>query len=381
MAESKTRRWLLGSGLLVAGGVTGGAWSLLADTPDLWDQETPFLTDASVFYNKWDAKKRDPVFWVAAVTRSEINVLEWSGDGKDFSLEIGGDAAKGTVVITREEVLASAASQGSVALLKTMQCCGDGPEVRLASNAVWTGVPLRRFLDPWLGPRARRLRVHSPDGFTSNLRIEDLDTLDGRQTLLAFDLNGKSIPHARGGPVRLIVPDRFGFKNVKWPRRIEVTRQDQSWGNHEVDSGAGTDQGDMKLGSKILSPDLGKTNPTASVDLRPLVLRGVAFGGTEPIKKVQIRIGGQDQPWRTTKLPIPKELESNHEARRAWAARGRKWPLADVWTPWFFQWSPEKPGDYDVAVKASTAFAQQPQFDGNRLDSDSSWALGTIRVG
>ena len=380
MSDSKTRRWLLGSGLLATGGITGGAWWLLADTPDLWDKEVPFLTDASVFYNKWDAKKRDPVFWVAALTRPDVQVLEWSGDGEEFSLQIDGDAAKGTVVFTYEEILASATADGLVTLLKTMQCCGDGPEVRLASNAVWSGVPLRRLLDPLLGPGAKRLRVHSPDGFTSNLRISDLDTPDGRQTLLAFEMNGQRLPHARGGPVRLIVPDRFGFKNVKWPRRIEVTQEDGAWGNHEVDSGAGTDDGKMTLGSKILSPNLGKTNPSATIDIRPLVLRGVAFGGTEPIHRVQIRIGGPDQPWRTAKLPIPKELETHPEARRAWTERERKWPLPDVWTPWVFKWSPPEAGDYDVVVKASTSSAQQPEFDDDRLDADSSWALGTIRV-
>ncbi|MCO4769516.1 MAG: molybdopterin-dependent oxidoreductase [Deltaproteobacteria bacterium] len=375
-----TRRFVLASGAttLALGGAT--AWWLLADTPDLWDEQIPFLTDSSVFYNKWDAKKRDPVFWVAAATRPDINALEWRGDGEDFTLEIGGDAARSVVTITRDDVLASAASQGSVALLKTMRCSGDGPEIRLASNAVWTGVPLTRFLKAYIAPNAKRLRVHSPDGFTANLRIADLDTADGRQTLLAFYLNGQAIPHPRGGPVRLIVPDRYGFKNVKWPRRIEITRRDEPWGNHEVDTGAGTDAGTVQLGSKILSPDLRSTNPIAVTEIRPHILRGVAFGGREAIEKVQVRIGGRDQPWRTAKLPIPKELESHHEARRAFRDRGERWPLPDVWTPWFIPWTPDAPGDYDVAVKARTATAEQPEVDMDRLDADSSWALGTIRV-
>ena len=112
-----TRRFVLASGAttLAFGGFA--AWWLTADTPDAWGVETPFLTDASVFYNKWDAKKRDPVFWVAAATRDDINALEWSGDGEDFAMTVFGDAARSEVSVSRADILANAATRGSVALL------------------------------------------------------------------------------------------------------------------------------------------------------------------------------------------------------------------------------------------------------------------------
>ncbi len=376
-----TRRWVLGAGAGVITGSGLAAWWLTADTPDAWDQSIPFLTDASVFYNKWDAKKKDPAFWITAVTRPDVNVVDWRGDGEPFTMRIDGDAARGSVTVTREDVLRSAATRGSVALLKTMRCSGDRPGIRLASNAVWTGVPLRRFLDPQVTRAAKRLRIRAPDGFSAGLSLDALDTEDGRTVLLAFQLNGEFIPHARGGPVRLIVPDRFGFKNVKWPRHIEITSDDVPFGNHEVDTRAGTDDGHVTMGSKLLSPDLGATNPVAVTSLRPLVLRGVAFGGREAVEKVQVRFGGGDQPWRKAQIPRPKELELHHEVQRAWRDRGRLWPLPDVWTPWLYRWTPPGPGDYTVSVKATTeSGAAQPEVDTTHIDALSHWATGTIRV-
>jgi DMSO/TMAO reductase YedYZ molybdopterin-dependent catalytic subunit len=40
--------------------------------------------------------------------------------------------------------------------------------------------------------------------------------------LLAWELNGRPLIREQGAPLRLIVPDMYGYKNVKWVRRIEV---------------------------------------------------------------------------------------------------------------------------------------------------------------
>ena len=34
--------------------------------------------------------------------------------------------------------------------------------------------------------------------------------------MVAYRLNGGPIPLLRGGPVRLILPWGYGFKNIKW---------------------------------------------------------------------------------------------------------------------------------------------------------------------
>ena len=41
--------------------------------------------------------------------------------------------------------------------------------------------------------------------------------------MLADTLDGEPLPAEHGGPLRLVVPDQLGYKNVKWVERIEVT--------------------------------------------------------------------------------------------------------------------------------------------------------------
>jgi len=41
--------------------------------------------------------------------------------------------------------------------------------------------------------------------------------------LLAYKLNGEFLSGRRGGPVRMIVPEAYGFKSVKWLQRVVLT--------------------------------------------------------------------------------------------------------------------------------------------------------------
>ena len=376
----RSRRWLLGSGLALTAAGGGVGWFLYRDTPDGWQAPFSFLTDTSVFYDRWAAKKRDPRFWWAAVTQPELH--GWSGDGTPWRMVIDGDGVDRSLTIDAVALRAMADADGTVALLKTMRCSGDSWDSRLASNGVWTGVPLATLLArAGLSAGAKRIRITGHDGFTANLPVGGLRTGDGREVLVALELNGAALAHDRGGPARLVVPDRFGFKNVKWPARLEVTSDDSAWGNHEVDTLAGTDSGEVTLGSKILRPDLRRTNPIALAPLAPLVLAGVAFGGTSAVARVDVKLGA-DAPWGRARLPEPRELTEHAEVARAWARVGKRWPLADVWTPWTMHWSPKAAGDYAIQVRAKNwAGEAQPDRDRTRVDGESSVARGIVRIG
>src|SRR5262249_48026799 len=43
--------------------------------------------------------------------------------------------------------------------------------------------------------------------------------------MVAYRLNGEPIPLIRGGPVRLILPWAYGFKNIKWLQRFRLTHE------------------------------------------------------------------------------------------------------------------------------------------------------------
>ena len=59
----------------------------------------------------------------------------------------------------------------------------------------------------------------SPGGYTTSLTIADIEETD---PLLAYGVNGERLPDEQGFPLRLVVPDRYGYKWIKWVTGIEV---------------------------------------------------------------------------------------------------------------------------------------------------------------
>jgi len=51
------------------------------------------------------------------------------------------------------------------------------------------------------------------------------------QTLLAYEMNGKPLTEDHGAPLRLVIPVKYGIKNIKRIGRIEYTdiRPDDFW--------------------------------------------------------------------------------------------------------------------------------------------------------
>jgi DMSO/TMAO reductase YedYZ molybdopterin-dependent catalytic subunit len=74
-------------------------------------------------------------------------------------------------------------------------------------------------------PQARFVVVHGYDfGFTTNL---PLDAFAAEDALLADRHDGQPIPHAHGGPLRLVVPRLYAWKSAKWVSAIELVAEDR----------------------------------------------------------------------------------------------------------------------------------------------------------
>ena len=118
-----------------------------------------------------------------------------------------------------------------VRCIKTMQCLMDSPAGGLCSNGLWEGVALRDVLAR-LG-RLKDVRRVFYTGFfedpkhrfASSLSLSEvLETPPGHTPVfLALRLNGRPLPIERGGPVRMLVPEGYGFKSIKWLNRIVLT--------------------------------------------------------------------------------------------------------------------------------------------------------------
>ncbi|MCD0502120.1 molybdopterin-binding protein [Bordetella petrii] len=103
----------------------------------------------------------------------------------------------------------------------------------------WQGVALGRILDlARLKPGARYVVFHCADELEvtfdgSGRYYESIDLLDAYhpQTILAYAMNGKSLPVAHGAPLRLRVERQLGYKQAKYLMRIEVVSSfDALWG-------------------------------------------------------------------------------------------------------------------------------------------------------
>jgi DMSO/TMAO reductase YedYZ molybdopterin-dependent catalytic subunit len=71
---------------------------------------------------------------------------------------------------------------------------------------------------------AGHVTLHGADDYTTNLPLEAL--LDD-DVLLAHRVNGEILSPDHGGPVRLVVPKRYGWKSAKWITGIEFHIDDR----------------------------------------------------------------------------------------------------------------------------------------------------------
>jgi DMSO/TMAO reductase YedYZ molybdopterin-dependent catalytic subunit len=89
----------------------------------------------------------------------------------------------------------------------------------------WAGVATSDIIEA-VNPRvdARFVVLHSYDGYTTNLTLEDFAAPDA---LLAHSWQGEPLTREHGGPARLVVPHLYFWKSAKWLSRIEFTTHDK----------------------------------------------------------------------------------------------------------------------------------------------------------
>lgn len=88
----------------------------------------------------------------------------------------------------------------------------------------WTGVRVRDVLAP-AGVRstATHAVVTGAPAYSTNLLLDDLLRDD---VLLAWAHDGRALDDVHGGPLRLVVPARYGWKSVKWVTEIRLLDRD-----------------------------------------------------------------------------------------------------------------------------------------------------------
>ncbi|MEN6424507.1 MAG: molybdopterin-dependent oxidoreductase [Phycisphaerales bacterium] len=106
--------------------------------------------------------------------------------------------------------------------MATLECAIASGTTLLVGNAVWKGVPLRTLIEQ-AGPlpEARSVRFNAADGYG----LGDFDLaaiLANDQNLLAYEMNGETLPLNQGYPLRLVLPGAGGYDWVQWVEQIEI---------------------------------------------------------------------------------------------------------------------------------------------------------------
>ena len=93
----------------------------------------------------------------------------------------------------------------------------------------WTGVRLETLLEEaGLMPEAKYIVFHCFDALDQRENgeryYESIDLIDARhpQTILAWAMNGETLPVPHGAPLRLRVERQIGYKHAKYIKRIEA---------------------------------------------------------------------------------------------------------------------------------------------------------------
>jgi hypothetical protein len=194
---------------------------------------------------------------------------------------------------------------------------------------LWEGVPLRDVI--WLTqPREDVRRVyyygyHNNDPqqiFRSSLPIGRVleDPFDLPPVILCYRLNGEWLDSERGGPVRMLVPEAYGFKSVKWLTHVVLTNlahanDTYAEKNNDIDSPLKTFAATLAVPRTVKAGD-------------PIPVSGYAQVGISGLTKVQVSIesdGAADSrvndpyftqaTWHDTEiLPAPTHWRSlSHE--------------------------------------------------------------------
>lgn len=89
----------------------------------------------------------------------------------------------------------------------------------------WEGVAFNEVMKLIkLTPEAKYVMAHCYGGYSTNL---SLDVATDDDVLFAYNHDGKPLSRDHGGPLRLVVPKRYGWKSAKWVNGLEFMAEDE----------------------------------------------------------------------------------------------------------------------------------------------------------
>jgi sulfite dehydrogenase len=288
----------------------------------------------------------------------------------------------------RKLTVAQLKSMGLETVAMVLQCSGNGRgffpskpsgtpwTVGAAGCVLWSGVPVRAVVEALGGIDGVRLFMTGTGGEKLPEGIDPKSVIVERSVpvaamadaLLAWEMNGAPLSLAHGGPLRLIVPGYTGVNNIKYIKQLAFTTTESdarimSHGYRITPPGGKADPVqpsvlEMTVKSWINSPSSEGNSPAAGL----VQIQGVAFGGMNAVKKVEVSIDG-GKNWREARLVGP-DL-----GKYAWRQ---------------FVLSAQLPaGNYTLASRATDMLGHvQPETRGENVSgyNNTSWADHSVKV-
>jgi len=322
-------------------------------TPHMKPTPIPFLTPTEEFFVQNGGEGS-----ITGWTMPDLNQDKWK-------LEVGRQIGQtfvpstfpnGKAFIDFSDLMTAKENGQQITILKTMQCILESPlritETGFTGTAYWTGIPLKYFLDQVSDILSgnRRLAFESADGFLNNIEIDRVmksEELGLYPPLLAYRMNNETLTREHGFPVRLIVEEMYGYRNIKWITRVKATPSRNDDGTYQRN---GYTEPVMNVNSRATNVREGISIPPGATQVL-----GFAISGHAPVSKVEIAIDGEEEGnWQETTFvpfdeiqdkeavpPIIKQIQDNIP-----------YPFRAVWTPWRFDWQATK-GTHSIAIRAT----------------------------
>lgn len=262
---------------------------------------------------------------------------------------------------------------------KVMTCLNLGCPLGMG---LWEGVPLRDVIT-LTQPRENLRRVfyhgyHNEDPkqlFRSSLPIgRVLEDLHLPPVILCYKVNGEWLDSERGGPVRIVVPEAYGFKSIKWLTQLFLTNlptanDTYAEQNNDVDSPMKTFAASLQVPREVKA---GERMPVS----------GYAQVGVAGLSKVQVWVTSKaaDQydhdphyttaPWIDAEiLPAPKTwsgLPDEKIPANTWGFHAdgtpKSWPLLLTNAHWAAVLPALAPGEYTFRCRSVDNYGNaQPQ--------------------
>jgi sulfite oxidase len=271
---------------------------------------------------------------------------------KTWSMTVDGEVER-----PREWKLADIRSLPRTTVTCVLQCAGNGRSLHrpavagvqwrygAVGNARWTGVRVKDLLErSGLKAGAKHLHTFGSDKppekvppFHRSLELEKA-LEDG---ILAFEMNGETLPQPHGAPLRLIVPGWCGDHWMKWLVRLSPQAEPQKgfymdtayrYPDKPGEPGVAFKPDEMHPVTELFVKSCFTDVPASAKVGAPVTVRGFAFSGAPDVSRVEVS-EDQGQTWKEA------VLDREHD------------PYA--WRLFTYRFTPAAPGPVTLLARAT----------------------------